>query len=80
MRVTVKLHATLRKYLPPQCSDNAVRLEMPEQATVADVLRRVGIPLDHAKMIVSNGERLEPTSVLGDGQEVNLFPPLAGGA
>lgn len=30
-------------------------------------------------MIVSGAEHLEPTTVLRDGQEVNLFPPLAGG-
>jgi molybdopterin converting factor small subunit len=30
-------------------------------------------------MIVSGAEHLEPTSLLHDGQEVNLFPPLAGG-
>ena len=79
MHVTVKLHATLRKYLPPRSKDNAMLLEMPEEATVSDVLTRLGIPLDHAKMIVSHDEYLEPTTVLRDGQEVNLFPPLAGG-
>ncbi len=80
MHVIVKLHATLRKYLPPGSADNTVRLDMPEHATVADMLAQAGIPLEHAKMMVSNGERLEPQSVLRDGQEVNLFPPLAGGA
>ena len=79
MRVTVKLHATLRKYLPPQSNDNAIVLEVPAETTVADVLARLSIPSDHAKMIVAGGEHLQPTSVLHDGQEINLFPPLAGG-
>ncbi len=79
MRVTVKLHATLRKFLPAGGHDNAVVLDMPQATTVADVIDRLGIPPDHAKMIVSGDEYLEPTSALHDGQEVNLFPPLAGG-
>jgi molybdopterin synthase sulfur carrier subunit len=79
MRVTVKLHATLRKFLPAGSDDNAAVLDLPQGTTVGDVIARLGIPSGHAKMIVSGDEYLEPTSVLHDGQEVNLFPPLAGG-
>jgi molybdopterin converting factor small subunit len=79
MRVTVRLHATLRKYLPAGADGNAVSVELSPGATVADAVARLGIPPDHAKMMVSGGEHLERTSVLRDGQEVNLFPPLAGG-
>lgn len=80
MRITVKLHGTLRRFLPPGSSDNAAALDMPDGSTVADVVSRLGIPPDHTKMMVSGDEYLETTSVLHDGQEVNLFPPLAGGA
>lgn len=79
MRVKVKLHATLRKFLPAGSDDNAAVLDMPQGTTVADVIDHLGIPPDHAKMIVSGDVYLETTSVLHDGQEVNLFPPLAGG-
>ena len=79
MRVTVRLHATLRKYLPAGADGNAVSVELSPGATVADAVARLGIPPDHAKMMVSGGEHLEPTAVLRDGQELNLFPPLAGG-
>lgn len=79
MRVTAKLHGTLRKYLPAGSSDNTTVVEVAEGATVADVVARLGIPSNHAKMMVSGSDHLEPTSVLHDGQELNLFPPLAGG-
>ena len=79
LRITVKLHATLRKYLPVGSQENVVPLQMPEGATVADVIIRLAIPPAHARMMVSGAEHLEPTSRLHDGQEVNLFPPLAGG-
>jgi molybdopterin synthase sulfur carrier subunit len=79
MRISVTLHGTLRRFLPAGSSGNAAGLDMPEGATVADVVARLGIPPDHTKMMVSGDEYLETTSILHDGQEVNLFPPLAGG-
>ena len=80
MRITVNLHATLRKYLPPGSTGRAALLELPDGATVADIIDRLGIPAGHAKMMVSGDEQLQPTSPLRDGQELNLFPPLAGGS
>jgi sulfur-carrier protein len=79
MRLTIKLHGTLRKYLPAGSVGNAAVVEVPEGATIADVTERLGIPPDHTKMMVSGDEYLERTTVLHDGQEINLFPPLAGG-
>lgn len=54
-------------------------LDLHEGASVAEVIARLGIPPDHAGMIISGDDQIEPTSLLYDGQEVNLFPPLAGG-
>jgi molybdopterin converting factor small subunit len=79
MKIHVKLFASLRKYLPPGSAGDAFVLELPSGAIVGDAIARLGIPVDHARMIVSKNEQLEPTSPLYDGQEINLFPPLAGG-
>lgn len=78
MRVTVTLHASLRRFLPAAAGTSAV-LDLHEGATVADVIIRLGIPPGHAKIIVSGNSQLEPTSTLHDAQEIDLFPPLAGG-
>jgi molybdopterin synthase sulfur carrier subunit len=79
MRITVSLHASLMRFLPAGSSGRAAVLEMPNGATVADVMSRLGIPAGHTKMMVSGTEQLELTTTLRDGQEVSLFPPLAGG-
>jgi len=79
MQITAKLHGTLRKYLPAGSAANAILVDVPEGATVADLVGRLAIPPGHAKMIVCGTEQLEPGSRLHDGQELNLFPPLAGG-
>jgi len=80
MRVSVKLYATLRKYLPSESDEGGIVVELPDGATVADLIAQLRIPSDHAGIIVSNNEHLDKTAVLINGQEVNVFPPLAGGA
>lgn len=79
MTVRVKLHAILRKFLPAGSQDNTAVIDVPEGATVADVIARLGIPDKHAGMLVSGDDYLEPTTLLRDGQELSIFPPLAGG-
>ena len=79
MTVRVKLHAILRKFLPPGSEDNVAVVEVADGATVADVIARLGIPEKHAGMLVSGDDYVERTSRLADGQELSIFPPLAGG-
>ena len=79
MRVTIRLHATLRKYVPAGADGNAVCVDVPDGATVVEAIERLGVPRSHAKIMVSGDRHLEPTTVLCDGQEVDLYPPLAGG-
>jgi sulfur-carrier protein len=80
MRVTVKLHATLKKYLPAGVQDEGVSMEVADGTKAGEIIERLGIPPKHAGMLVSGDKYLEVTSVLQEGQEVNVFPPLAGGA
>lgn len=80
MIVRVKLHAILRKFLPPEARDQTAVLELPDGATVSDAIARLGIPANHASMLVSGDDYLRPETRLRDGQEVSIFPPLAGGA
>lgn len=79
MLVKVKLNASLRRFLPAGTAGNVAEVELPDGATVDDVITSLGIPDGHARMAVSDNEQLEPTTQLRDGQEVALFPPLAGG-
>jgi len=80
MIVRVKLNASLRKFLPPGVPENVTQIDLPDGATVADAIDSLGIPRDHARIAVSGAEQLEMSSGLRDGQEVSLFPPLAGGS
>ena len=79
MRVQVKLFATLRKYMPPGSAGDTLTVDVADDATVADLVARLGIPLEHARMAVAAGEQLDLAAPLPAGVEINLFPPLAGG-
>jgi molybdopterin converting factor small subunit len=76
--VTVRLFAALKKFLP-RGSESGVVLELPLGSTVQDAIDALGIPSDHAGMLVSKDEYIEADSPLSDGQELSVFPPLAGG-
>lgn len=82
MEVEVKLYANLTKYLPEGATRNTTRIELPEGATIATVLEYLHIPLDMARslIVLVNQDRGNFTSPLNQGDKVNVFPPIAGGA
>jgi molybdopterin converting factor small subunit len=79
MQVRVKLHASLRRYVPANATEEPFPVELPSGATVADLVACLGIPENHAKLCVVDGEQGGMERVLHEGAVVALFPPLAGG-
>ncbi len=82
MRVAIKLFASLRKKLPPSSGRPAGKgtIELPDTATLADLIRYLDIPPDLAQMVLVNGEQTrEFGHTLADADQVSIFPPVAGG-
>ena len=80
MQVSIKLFATLRKKLPKGSLGKAT-LDLTDQATINDLIHQLDIPLDLAQMVLVNGEQTrEFDQALTDGDQVSIFPPVAGGA
>ena len=80
MTVRVHLFATLTAYLPPGSTDRgSAEVEVPEGTTVEALARALGIPPDQPRIALVNGREAEPDRRLEPGDEVALFPPLAGG-
>jgi molybdopterin converting factor small subunit len=77
--VEVRLFATLARYLPPDSNAGAAVLELPDQATVADLIRRLGVPRDLECVVLLNGTTVDTDARLRGGDVVDMFPPLAGG-
>ena len=77
--VQVKLFATLREYRPGLGIGEPFPVEMPDGATVGDLVRRLDLPVEEVKIVFVNALVRELDYVLADGDELGIFPPVGGG-
>ncbi len=80
MLVKVRAYAMLRRYLPGAAIGQSAVVELPPEATVGDALDRLGIPRAETKVCFVGGLRRDHDHRLKDGDELAVFPPVAGGA
>jgi len=80
VRVDVQLHATLATFLPSRARGGVAPVDLPDTATVADLIRELAIPLDLSRIVLVNGHDVDDETLLRAGDVVDVFPPLAGGA
>ena len=81
MKVYVKLYALLRKHHPGPNRSVPMEVELPAGATVADLTPALNLPPDLVRSAFINNEAAAPlATVLKDGDQVGLFPPVVGGA
>ncbi len=74
MKVKVKLFASLRQFGP----DEQIA-DFPEGTTIDAVVQALKIPGTIRLLRVVNGEHRPDDHVLKDGDDLALFPPIAGG-
>ena len=79
MTVRIEVFATLREYLPADQVSDTLTVELPGGAAVQDAIAARGTSAEHASMVVSRNQQPDVSAALRDGQETNVFPPLAGG-
>ncbi len=80
MKVTARVYATLKRYLPEGQADSDMEIELPAGVTVGDLVERyLKIPPEQVKVVFVNGKHAEMDLVLKDGDRVGIFPPVAGG-
>lgn len=77
--VHVKLFATLRQYRPGLGIGEAFSVELPDGATVEDLLQVLGLPEEEVKIIFVNALFRDPDHALANGDELGIFPPVGGG-
>jgi molybdopterin synthase sulfur carrier subunit len=74
MKVKIKLFASLRTFGP----DDQV-IEFPDHTTIDEVIRSLKIPSTIRLLRIVNGKHRPSDHVLKNGDELALFPPIAGG-
>ncbi|MDX1594146.1 MAG: MoaD/ThiS family protein [Gammaproteobacteria bacterium] len=82
MRVKLKLFASLRPLLPAAEKGELV-VEVDDGATPETLIQRFALPREQVHLILVNGFYVAPdaagTRPLAEGDEVALWPPVAGG-
>ena len=79
MRVEVRFYANLSRYATGGTKDETVTLETATGSTVANVLRQIGVPDDVETTVLIDGRHAQPDSLVGDGDHLDVFPPMSGG-
>jgi|DewCreStandDraft_1066081.scaffolds.fasta_scaffold03358_1 molybdopterin synthase sulfur carrier subunit len=79
IRVNVKVFATLRRYYPELGIGEGMDVDLPDGATVGQLVQHLGLPADHVRVAFVNGIARDDSHPLADGDEVGLFPPVGGG-
>ena len=80
MRVTVTCFGALRDYLPPGSTGNRASVEVPDDATVGDLLGRLGAPPQLVFAMLVDEQKADAHCPLKEGATVTLMPPFTGGA
>jgi len=79
MIVSVKLFATLRRFRPEVKIGESILVELPEGATVADLIRQMDLPAEEVKIIFVNSLFRDGEHPLADGDDLGIFPAVGGG-
>ncbi len=79
MQVRVKLFATLCRYFSNAAPGIPFEMELPEGATLANLVNQLKLPCEEVKVFFVNGRARPPDWPLEPGDEVGIFPLVAGG-
>lgn len=79
MNIEVHLFANLASYLPTGARRDGAIVDVPDGATVEELLRRLAIPEDLPRLMLVNGQDARPDHRLRPGDVVSVLPPLVGG-
>ena len=79
MKITVKVHGTLTKYLPDYDHEKGLELEFPDNADAATLIDFLGIPRSNVGMMSVNGHQVNSDDTIPDKSVVKVFQPIFGG-
>ncbi len=79
IQVRARLFANLREYHPELKPGEAKVVHLPDGANVQLLIAALGIPEGIVKKVFRQGRAIEEDCVLGDGDDLGIFPPVAGG-
>ena len=79
MKITVKVHGTLMKYIADYDHEKGLELEFPDNTNASALINYLGIPKSRVGMVTVNGHQVKSDGLLQDGAMVKVFQPIFGG-
>lgn len=79
MKVYVKLFALLRQHHPGPNRSVPLEVDLPAGARAADLAPALHLPAPLVRSAFINNQAADLQTVLNDGDQVSLFPPVVGG-
>jgi len=79
MKITVKVHGTLMKYLPDYDHTTGLELELPDHTDAAALIEHLGIPQSRVGLVSVNGLQVSCADTIPDKAVVKVFQPIFGG-
>lgn len=81
--ITLKLYATLGRYLPAGAERNIIEIEIDDGTSIQSVLDRYNLPPQLCHLVLVNGVFQAPETradvALNEGDVLAVWPPIAGG-
>ncbi len=78
MFITVKLYGNLKRYAPGKTE--SAQVEVGDGTTIRGLLERLGVPDKRVWMSAINDKVIDDSSELHDGDVLEVFEPVGGGA
>jgi molybdopterin converting factor small subunit len=79
MHVRIKLFAALSRHFGDATAGTPFEIEAPDDATLADLVNQLKLPREEVKILFVNGRSRSMDWVLAPGDEIGIFPLVAGG-
>ena len=79
MKVKVRLFGTLGKQFPDHDPLNGFELDIPDSASVGDLLDQLQIPKSNIGLVSVQGRLVKAGNMLKPGDFVRIFRPIFGG-
>ena len=79
MSVRIKLLGTLPSHVAGSSPTSAATLDLPDNATVADVVEQLGIPPERIGIVTIDGKLARAADTVPADAEVKFFQKIAGG-
>jgi len=79
MQVTVKLYGLLRSHAPDYQPSRGIVIEIPEGATVKNLLDHLDISEIRGTVVIAGGRVLKANEKIQSGESVDVFQSIQGG-